>query len=87
MRNSSLVEWACAENVTGLKHSTEAANLYIVQVVGEHCSNRRRLTVRTAGGTTRAYADMSSENVGEKPTHRKPEVSFVKVICEGLVGP
>ena len=26
MRNSSLVEWFCAENVTGLKHTTEAAD-------------------------------------------------------------
>ena len=25
MRNSSLVEWFCAEDVTGLKHVTEAA--------------------------------------------------------------
>ena len=25
MRNSSLVKWCCAENVTGLKHVTEAA--------------------------------------------------------------
>jgi hypothetical protein len=24
-RNSSLVKWTCAENITGLKHSTEAA--------------------------------------------------------------
>ena len=24
VRNSSLVEWRCAENVTGLKHTTEA---------------------------------------------------------------
>ena len=26
VRNSSLVEWSCADNVTGLKHSTEAAD-------------------------------------------------------------
>ena len=40
-RNSSLVEWVCAENVTGLKHSTEAAGLHLkVQAVGEHCGNR-----------------------------------------------
>ena len=28
VRNSSLVEWSCADNVTGLKHSTEAASLH-----------------------------------------------------------
>ena len=25
VRNSSLVEWSCADNVAGLKHTTEAA--------------------------------------------------------------
>ena len=43
--------------------------------------------MRTAGGITRDYADMSSENAGEKPAHRKPKVSSVKVICGGLVDP
>ena len=28
VRNCSLVQEPCAENVTGLKHETEAANLY-----------------------------------------------------------
>ena len=28
VRNSSLVQGFCAENVTGLKHHTEAAELY-----------------------------------------------------------
>ena len=27
VRNSSLVKWPCAENVTGLKHVTEATDL------------------------------------------------------------
>ena len=27
VRNSSLVEWSCADNVAGLKHNTEAADL------------------------------------------------------------
>ena len=26
VRNSSLVEWSCADNVTGLKHRAEAAD-------------------------------------------------------------
>ena len=29
MRNSSLVKWSCAENVTGLKHITEAADVVL----------------------------------------------------------
>ena len=71
----------------GAKRSTEAADLLLKeQVVGEHCVSLRRSTVRTAGGITRDYADMSSEKQGEKPCHRKPKVSYVKVICVGLVG-
>ena len=27
-RNSSLVKWICAENITGLKHTTEAAGIF-----------------------------------------------------------
>ncbi len=38
MRNSSLVKWFCAENVTGLKHATEAANARKC-VVGEHSAS------------------------------------------------
>ena len=33
------------------------------------------------------YADMSNDKTGEKPVRRKPEVSWVKVIFPGLVGP
>ena len=37
VRNSSLVEWSCAEDVPGLKRDTEAQDLHNVQVVEEHC--------------------------------------------------
>jgi hypothetical protein len=30
VRNSSLVKWSCADNVTGLKHDTEAAGFLIM---------------------------------------------------------
>ena len=33
--NISLVEWFCAEDVTGLKHITEAWDVLIKYVVGE----------------------------------------------------
>ena len=29
VRNSSLVEWSCADNVTGLKYRAEAADFYV----------------------------------------------------------
>ena len=35
-RNSSLVKWVCAENITGLKHITEASDSYLLRMVGEH---------------------------------------------------
>jgi hypothetical protein len=44
VRNSSLVEWSCADNVTGLKYRAEAADFYIyVGVVAERrsCSEAR----------------------------------------------
>ena len=28
VRNSSLVKWSCADNVTGLKHRAETADVY-----------------------------------------------------------
>ena len=88
VRNSSLVKWICAENSAGLKLGTEATDWHHkMPVVGEHCVSLRRSIVRTAGDITRDYADMSSEKQGEKPCHRKPKVSYVKVICVGLVGP
>jgi hypothetical protein len=34
VRNSSLVKWSCADNVTGLKHASEAVDVFI-HVVGE----------------------------------------------------
>ena len=33
-RNSSLVKWVCAEDVTGLKHTTEAAGFISLIWIG-----------------------------------------------------
>ena len=35
MRNSSLVEWLCAEHVPGLKHNTETVDTSFASMVGE----------------------------------------------------
>ncbi len=35
VRNSSLVEWFCADNVVGLKHTAEAAAIIFCYWVGE----------------------------------------------------
>jgi len=47
--------------------------------VGEHCGRLRRRTVRSVGGSARAYVDTSSDNEGEKPSRRKPKVSCSQV--------
>ena len=44
VRNSSLVEWFCADNVVGLKYTAETAELNIVGLVGE-----RRVAIEGAG--------------------------------------
>ena len=62
----------------GAKHSTEATDR-IYPMVGEHCGRLRRYTERSAGGSTRAYVDTSSEKQGEKPCRRKPKVSCSQV--------
>ena len=88
MRNSSLVEQFCAENVWGLKHITEAADALDFQcVVGERSVSLRRHTVRSAGGIGSENAGISNDKTGEKPVRRKPKDSRVKLICSGLVGP
>ena len=62
MRNSSLVEWLCAENVTGLKSIPKLRIVYNNTVVDERCINRRSDTERSRGGDTSENAGMSSEN-------------------------
>ncbi len=38
-------------------------------------------------GQGREYAGMSSEKEGEKPSRRKPKVSWGRLVRPGLVGP
>jgi hypothetical protein len=59
VRNSSLVERDCAENVTGLKHSTEVGDLR-KQVVGERRGSGEGVSARYVGATTSENAGMSS---------------------------
>ena len=47
----------------------------------------RRCVERHAGLYRSDYADMSNDKTSEKLVRRKPEVSWVKVIFPGLVGP
>ena len=77
-RNSSLVESICAENSTGLSMSPKLRIRIAYgrfRVVGEHSTSLRSVTGRTRGGRGRAYADISSDKEGEKPSRRKSKVS------------
>ncbi len=44
-------------------------------MVGERCVSLRSYLVRGGGGITNENAGMSSDNEGEKPSHRKPKIS------------
>jgi hypothetical protein len=59
VRNSSLVEWSSTENVSRLKHSTEAVDTFLMYGRGAFCQ-LRSLTVRTGGADRSANAGMSS---------------------------
>ena len=87
MRNSSLVEGSCAENVTGLKFTTEAAEFALSRLVGERCQGVEASTVRSGGALRSENAGMSSVYPGENPGRRKSEVSYATSFDVGLVGP
>ena len=50
VRNSSLVEWSCADNVTGLKYRAEAADFYASR------SGRGASIMQRSGGVIRRGA-------------------------------
>ena len=84
MRNSSLVEESCAENVTGLKSTTEAAGSSSDGgTVGERCQGGEAADVSRGGALGSENAGMSSDNPGENPGHRKPKVSYATLIGVG----
>ena len=87
MRNSSLVERFCAENVTGLKRIAEAADGDASRRGRRASSGRRRSSVSAAGVLWSEYAGISNDKTDEKSVRRKPKVSWAMVIIPGLGGP
>src|SRR6266700_400705 len=74
VRNSSLVEWSCADNVTGLKPRAEAADVS-VRMRGRGAS----ISQGSGGGNRRgawssANAGMSSERGVRNPSAESPRV-------------
>ena len=87
MRNSSLVKCVCADNITGLKHATEALGVSF-GTLGRGASPAQgsdRGTRRGALGSENA--GMSSEKMCENRMRRKSEVSDGRSVRVGLVGP
>ena len=77
---------ALRRKCNGAKHGTEASDTAKLCGRGAFLTGRR-CDASHAGLWGSDYADMSNDKTGEKPVRRKPEVSWVKVIFPGLVGP
>ena len=74
MRNSSLVEWSCADNVTGLKSRAEVADSRI-SASGRGASNLQRSGgVNRRGARSSENAGMSSERGVRNPSAVSPRV-------------
>ena len=86
-RNSSLVKRLCADNSTGLKLATEAADSHFgVSGRGAFQVERSQI-VRSGGPLGRDSAGTSSDKVRERRTRRKSKGSLGRLIRQGLVGP
>ena len=71
----------------GAKYDAEASGCTFSTSVGERSLWEEGKAVRHTGLQRSDYADISNDKTGEKPVRRKPEVSWVKLIFPGLVGP
>jgi hypothetical protein len=76
VRNSSLVEWSCADNVTGLKSRAEAAD-------SVRSGSGASIVERSGGGNRRGLR--SSENAGMSSERgvRNPSAGSPRVPGEG----
>ena len=87
-RNSSLVKFFCAKNLSGLKSDTEGENLqFLLGVVGECSDCIEALVVRQGGAIRSKNAGISSKTRDEKSLRRKSKVSSATRIVGRLGGP
>ena len=87
MRNSSLVEGSCADNLSGLKHIAEIAASRVIERGRGAFPGRRSFTVRWGGAQGSENAGMSSVKVCENHPRRKSKVSYATLVVVGLAGP
>ena len=74
MRNSSLVEWPCADNVTGLKSRAEAADCCVSNSGRGASIQQRSGGVNRRGAVSSENAGMSSERGVRNPSAVSPRV-------------
>ena len=82
MRNSSLVEYLCAENVPGLSILPKLRNMSDHIGRGAFYTGRRKIE-RTSGQYRSENAGVSNEKTGENPVRRKPQVSRGRFVLSG----
>ncbi len=85
MRNSSLVECLCADNVPGLSILPKLRILCIQSGRGAFHTGRRKIE-RTSGLYGSENAGVSNEKTGENPVRRKPKDSRGRFVLPGEVG-
>ena len=74
VRNSSLVEWSCADNVTGLKPRAEAADFCVSRSGRGASTSPRSAGVNRRGAWSSENAGMSSERGVRNPSAESPRV-------------
>ena len=74
VRNSSLVEWSCADNVTGLKYRAEAVGFYASRSGSGASILLRSGRVNVRGAWSSENAGMSSERGVRNPSAEYPRV-------------
>jgi hypothetical protein len=87
VRNSSLVEWCCTDNSTGLKSATEAMVRFLLSEGRGALLLLRSPGVSQSGALASENDGMSSVKACGNHVHRKSEVSYARLIRVGLVGP
>ena len=85
MRNSSLVEYLCTEDLPGLKHHTEFTDSRYSRVVEER-SMRGEAVPKGAVDCIEVSMPVSVTIRGENPLHHLTKVSWARVVLPGLVG-
>ena len=74
VRNSSLVEWSCADNLTGLKPRAEATDSCFCRSGRGASISQRSGGGNPRGAWSRANAGMSSERGVRNPSADSPRV-------------